>query len=95
MRNGDYMGRKGFFVLCGIITLLLVSCGKNTVTDTSMNSNKTLNVAYQNSIAYAPILVAKEKGLSFIRLVITFFVLHLSYGWGSLVGILKLPFIKS
>lgn len=27
-------------------------------------------------------------------LVVTFFVLHLSYGWGSLIGIIKLPFTK-
>lgn len=34
------------------------------------------------------------KKLNFIRLLSSFFILHLSYGWGSLLGILKLPFIK-
>ena len=52
-------------------------------------------IAYLTLVSIVSSRLAKEKGLSFIRLVITFFVLHLSYGWGSLVGILKLPFIKS
>ena len=38
--------------------------------------------------------LAISKHLNFCYLLITFFVLHLSYGWGSLVGILKLPFTK-
>lgn len=39
-------------------------------------------------------LLAITKHLNFFYLVATFFVLHLSYGWGSLMGILKLPFVK-
>lgn len=35
-----------------------------------------------------------QKRVNFLYLLITFFVLHLSYGWGSFVGILKLPFTK-
>ncbi len=38
--------------------------------------------------------IAKKQKLNFINLLKTFFVLHLSYGWGSLVGILNLPLIK-
>lgn len=38
--------------------------------------------------------IAAKKHLNFIYLVATFFVLHLSYGWGSLIGLLKLPLIK-
>mgnify|MGYP002647773061 CR=1 FL=1 len=38
--------------------------------------------------------IAVKKHLNFIYLVTTFFVLHLSYGWGSFIGLLKLPFIK-
>lgn len=52
-------------------------------------------IAYLTLVSIVSSRLAKEKGLSFTRLVITFFVLHLSYGWGSLVGILTLPFIKS
>lgn len=38
--------------------------------------------------------IAIEKNLNFVYLVLSFFVLHLSYGWGSLMGLIKLPFIK-
>lgn len=38
--------------------------------------------------------IALRKHLNFLYLVFSFFVLHLSYGWGSLMGLLKLPFIK-
>lgn len=34
------------------------------------------------------------KHLNFYYLLITFFVLHLSYGFGSLIGIVSLPFLK-
>ena len=37
---------------------------------------------------------AVKKHLSFGYLFLTFVVLHLSYGCGSLIGILKLPFLK-
>lgn len=35
-----------------------------------------------------------NKKLSFFYLLISFIVLHCSYGWGSLMGALKLPFLK-
>lgn len=38
--------------------------------------------------------LAKSKGLSFIRLIESFFILHFSYGLGSLVGLLSIPFTK-
>lgn len=38
--------------------------------------------------------IAIEKNLNFVYLVLSFFVLHLSYGWGSLMGLMELPFIK-
>lgn len=38
--------------------------------------------------------IAIEKNLNFLYLVLSFFVLHLSYGWGSLMGLIELPFIK-
>lgn len=40
----------------------------------------------------ASISIKNKK--NWFYLVITFIVLHLSYGWGSLVALLKLPFIK-
>ena len=49
-------------------------------------------MAYTGLLSAVSIKLAIQKRLKFVYLLITFFVLHLSYGWGSLVGILKLPF---
>lgn len=38
--------------------------------------------------------LAFKNQLNWFYLVITFFVLDLSYGWGSLMALLKLPFLK-
>ena len=38
--------------------------------------------------------LAKSKRLNLFYLLASFIVLHVSYGWGSLMGILKLPFLK-
>lgn len=51
-------------------------------------------LAYTGLLTFVSLKLAKEKHLNFIYLLTTFFVLHLSYGWGSLMGILSLPFIK-
>lgn len=49
-------------------------------------------IAYTSVVAIVSAKLARAKNLSFIQLVKTFLALHLSYGWGSFVGILKLPF---
>lgn len=51
-------------------------------------------VAYTLLLSYVSVRLAIKKDLSFFYLLATFFVLHISYGWGSLVGILKLPFVR-
>lgn len=51
-------------------------------------------IAYTVLLSAVSLRLSVEKRLNFFCLLITFFVLHLSYGWGSLVGILSLPFIK-
>ena len=51
-------------------------------------------LAYTSLLSAVSLKLAVTKKLNFFYLLITFFVLHLSYGWGSLVGILKLPFTK-
>lgn len=38
--------------------------------------------------------LATSKGLNFFYLLSSFITLHASYGWGSLMGILELPFTK-
>jgi len=51
-------------------------------------------VAYLTLLSIISFKLARNKNLSFFRLVESFIVLHFSYGLGSLVGILTLPFIK-
>lgn len=52
-------------------------------------------LAYTVLVSFISLKLARTKGLNFFYLIATFFVLHLPYGWGSLVGILKLPFLNS
>lgn len=51
-------------------------------------------LAYLSLICIVSAKLAKSKGLSFIRIAESFFVLHFSYGLGSLTGLLSLPFTK-
>lgn len=51
-------------------------------------------LAYTGLLSIVSIKLALKKRLNFFYLITTFIVLHLSYGWGSLVGILSLPFTK-
>lgn len=51
-------------------------------------------LVYACLLSAVSLKLAVTKNLNFFYLFITFFVLHLSYGWGSLVGILKLPFTQ-
>lgn len=51
-------------------------------------------VAYTGLLSAVSLKLSIRKNLNFFCLPITFFVLHLSYGWGSLMGILKLPFLR-
>lgn len=51
-------------------------------------------LAYTVLVSVISARIAHRKHLNFLYLVISFFVLHLSYGWGSFVGLLKLPFIS-
>ena len=51
-------------------------------------------VAYTGLLSAVSLKLSIQKNLNFFYLLITFFVLHLSYGWGSLMGILRLPFLR-
>lgn len=50
--------------------------------------------AYLLALGTVSVRLAVSKGLNFFYLLASFIVLHGSYGWGSLVGILSLPFTK-
>ena len=51
-------------------------------------------IAYMGLLFVVSLRLSLQKHLDFFYLLTTFFVLHLSYGWGSLIEILKLPFTK-
>ena len=51
-------------------------------------------LAYTSLIGYISYKLSRTKNLNFIYLLSSFVVLHISYGWGSLVGVLSLPFIS-
>ena len=57
-------------------------------------------IALASLLAYGVLLgaislkLARERHLSFFRLLQSFLILHLSYGCGSLIGLLSLPFVK-
>ncbi|MCI5580338.1 MAG: glycosyltransferase family 2 protein [Phocaeicola plebeius] len=59
-----------------------------------------IGVACLSLLAYTSLLgaiswrLAVDKHLNFLYLLASFLVLHVSYGWGSLCGIVKLPFLK-
>ena len=48
-------------------------------------------LAYTSLISAISLNSARKRGLSFFRMVQSFFVLHFSYGWGSLFGLLSIP----
>lgn len=50
-------------------------------------------LSYTLAVCMISAKIAITKHLNFFYLVATFFILHLSYGWGSLMGILKIPFL--
>lgn len=50
--------------------------------------------AYLIVVGFVSVKLAIGKGLNFLYLLVSFVVLHVSYGWGSLMGIAKLPFTK-
>lgn len=50
--------------------------------------------AYLLVLGTVSLKLSISKGLNFFYLLASFIVLHVSYGWGSLVGILSLPFTK-
>lgn len=51
-------------------------------------------IVYMLFVMTISVTLAKAQRLNWLYLVVTFIILHISYGCGSLMGLLKLPFIK-
>lgn len=52
-------------------------------------------VLYLIALGGVSLKLALNRRLNIFYLLISFFVLHLSYGWGSLIGIMKMLFLKN
>jgi hypothetical protein len=50
--------------------------------------------AYVCLLGLISLKLCVNKRLNFFYLLTSFLVLHLSYGWGSLIGLIKLPFLS-
>lgn len=51
-------------------------------------------MTYLIVLGFVSLNLSITKKLNFLYLLITFAVVHVSYGWGSLVALLKVPFMK-
>ena len=77
------------FVLSLIVPLLLALIWRPFALVSAVSLS-----AYIGLLSAVSLKLSIQKKLNYFYLLTTFFVLHLSYGWGSLVGILSLPFTK-
>lgn len=51
-------------------------------------------LTYLCALGFVSVKLSLSKNLKFYYLLASFMTLHISYGWGSFVGLLKLPFIR-
>ncbi len=79
-----------FFFILTLIVPLLLSIGHFSLILICISSF----LFYTINIFIVSILLSKEKKLSVHYLILSFFLLHFSYGIGSLVGLVRLPFLK-
>lgn len=87
------LGLRHFIPLLFILSLILPTVGAIFLHPLIRIAVASLS-CYTFVVSLVSVKLATRLHLNFIRLIQTFFVLHLSYGWGSLIGILKLPFEK-
>lgn len=84
---------RHFIPLCFLLSLILpliASCFYFPLIFVTLISL----ILYFGLLGCISLKLAINKKLNFIYLLSSFLVLHLSYGWGSLRGILSLPFVK-
>jgi len=92
-RQVKSLSLRHFIPLAFVLTLILPIIGAIFWTPVIWLAVLSL-LCYTAVISLISLDIAKKQKLSIINLFKTFFVLHLSYGGGSLMGITKLLFIK-
>ncbi len=90
----DSLSLRHFIPLCFILSLVVPSALALVWQPLALMSLLSL-IAYVGLLGSVSLNLAFRKRLNLGYLLATFFVLHLSYGWGSLCGLLKLPFLKN
>lgn len=84
---------RHFIPLIFVLSLIVPVCVA-TVWPFAMLATLLSLVLYLLAITMVSLKVVYNNRLNFLYLVITFMVLHLSYGFGSLAAMVQLPFIK-
>lgn len=92
-RQFSSLSLRHFIPLLFLLSLIIPVCGSILYPPLILIFLLSL-CSYVSLFSFISFKLAKEKKMSFGLLLWSFITLHLSYGWGALVGILKLPFLK-
>lgn len=89
----DSLSIRHFIPLLFVLSLIVPTCLALAYTPFIFVSLLSL-LAYVSLLGMISMKLSLTKKLNVFYLLVAFLVLHLSYGWGSLVGLLNIPFMK-
>lgn len=89
----DSLSIRHFIPLLFVLSLIVPTCLALAYTPFIFVSLLSL-LAYVSLLGMISMKLSLTKKLNVFYLLAAFLVLHLSYGWGSLVGLLNIPFMK-
>jgi glycosyltransferase involved in cell wall biosynthesis len=89
----DSLSIRHFIPLLFVLSLIVPTCLALAYTPFIFVSLLSL-LAYVSLLGMISVKLSLTKKLNVFYLLAAFLVLHLSYGWGSLVGLLNIPFMK-
>lgn len=89
----DSLSIRHFIPLLFVLSLIIPTCLALAYTPFIFVSLLSL-LAYVSLLGMISVKLSLTKKLNVFYLLTAFLVLHLSYGWGSLVGLLNIPFMK-
>lgn len=89
----DSLSIRHFIPLLFVLSLIIPTCLALAYTPFIFVSLLSL-FAYVSLLGMISVKLSLTKKLNVFYLLAAFLVLHLSYGWGSLVGLLNIPFMK-
>ena len=89
----DSLSIRHFIPLCFVLSLILPILFSVLYLPLSFITLLSLGL-YLLLIGGISLQLSYLKRLNFFYLIMSFIVLHISYGWGSFIGLCKLPFLK-